>query len=72
MEERPASALPSGSSYQIASGFDKSCSISTGTMQTWWTYSPHWWFGFYLGGVTAQHGYVAPPPYYQFVDSGCL
>lgn len=45
-----ANADFTGNGVTTAKGFDACVLPSTTTMATWWTYSPYWWYGAYLGG----------------------
>lgn len=48
---RSASANPySNTSVERQRGFDTCATPSISQMGTWWTYSPYWWIGVYLGG----------------------
>ena len=42
-----------------AQGFDKCTAPSVSDMATWWTYSPYFWLGIYIGGINAS----CPPGY---------
>lgn len=46
----PAAAVSSGNAVQTQRGFDTCVDPSTGDMQTWWYYSPYYWFAPYIGG----------------------
>ena len=47
---RVAEAFPSGSQTTLHEGFDKCSPPSESQFATWWSYSPYWWHGLYIGG----------------------
>lgn len=49
---------------------DLAAPISAAQAQAWWTYSPYWWMGYYLGGCCAASSWVGAIDYPTLTGQG--